>query len=95
VDLAMTDAPFPETHRLTLERALDVGSSAWEPFELSSAIRAALAEIDRLEAILEIARHSLARRINALPRRLENISGQTFSYVKTDDVLAIIDPEAR
>jgi len=46
----MTDAPFTEPHRETLKRALDVGTSAWEPFELTTAIRAALKEIDRLTA---------------------------------------------
>jgi hypothetical protein len=37
----MTDA-----QRASLERAFDVGTSAWEPFELTDAIRAALDEID-------------------------------------------------
>jgi hypothetical protein len=50
---AMTDAPFTETHRETLRRAMNIGTSSWEPFEveLMTAIRAALAEIDRLTRV--------------------------------------------
>jgi hypothetical protein len=52
----MTDAPFPETHRARLRLLVDDSTPDAPSFEeLCVAIRAALAEIDRLrQALTEI-----------------------------------------
>jgi len=51
----MTDAPFTETHRATLQAWLDIPVPTYPTpcGPLDSAIRAALAEIDRLTALNE------------------------------------------
>ena len=53
---------------------------------------------DALKALVSlppVSDTALREALEALPRRKEKISGQTFSYVKLEDVLTIIDGEGR
>ena len=77
----MSETPrFTPAHRARLEVMLDENETTELPEQ--KAIRAALAEIDRLQREQQ--------QIMKLPRRIEAISGQWFSYVKLDDVMAIL-----